>query len=108
MTADGDTADALMYDAIESALWQDLADALNRLSEYGLDPIAGLCEQLGAKPTAVIDAGGVIHGGGVREENEGYRLRYRPAFTFAENGQDMLPFGWIVEARSMPTAETPA
>lgn len=93
--------DARMGDAIESALWQDLGDALNRLSEYGLDPIAGLCEQLGVKPTGVVDAGNVIHGGGVREDGEGYRLRYQPAFTPDPDrpGHD-LPFGWQVEPRT--------
>lgn len=66
-------ADAVMVDAIECALWQDLADALTRLEDWGLDPIAGLCEQLGARPVAVIDAGPVIHGGGVRAG--GYLIR---------------------------------
>jgi hypothetical protein len=55
-----DPADALMHDAIEAALWQDLADALNRLQDYGLDPTAGEIS------TTVVDAGDVIHGGGVR------------------------------------------
>lgn len=56
----------LMTVAIESTLWQGLADALNRLQDWGLDPVAGLCEQLDAFPATVIDAGPVIHGGGVR------------------------------------------
>jgi hypothetical protein len=96
-----DATDARMFDAIECARWQDLADALNRLSEYGIDPIAGLCEHLGAKPTVVVDAGDVIHGGAVREPGEGYLLRYRPPFTPDPDrpGHD-LPFGWQVEART--------
>ncbi|PJN00840.1 hypothetical protein CG740_23340 [Streptomyces sp. CB01201] len=63
-----------LYDAIEYSLWADLADALNRIEEYGLDPIAGLCEQLHATPVHTIDAGDVIHGGGVRKPG-GYLLR---------------------------------
>ena len=53
-----------MTDAIESALWQDLADALNRLEDWGLTPLPDLSE---------VDAGDVIHGGAVRED--GYLLR---------------------------------
>lgn len=64
-----DPTDALMYDAIESALWQDLADALNRLLDYGLDPT------MGEVSATVVDAGGVIHGGAVREG--GYLLRWK-------------------------------
>jgi hypothetical protein len=92
-----DPTDARMYDAIEAALWQDLADALNRLSEYGLDPIAGLCDQLGAKPTTVIDAGTVIHGGGVRKPGEGYLLRYQSPFS---RESDSDPWGWVVKPRA--------
>ncbi|MEU0831242.1 hypothetical protein [Streptomyces sp. NPDC005969] len=98
--------DALMYDAIESSLWQNLADALNRIEEYGLDPIAGLAEKLGAKPgtaTTVIDAGDVIHGGGVRPAGQGYLLRWRGMGNTGPNGED-LPSGWTVTARS-ETAE---
>lgn len=69
-----DPTDARMYDAIESALWQDLADALNRLQEHGLDPIAGLAEHLNVRPITDIDAGAVIHGGSPREG--GYLLRW--------------------------------
>jgi hypothetical protein len=61
-------ADALIHHAIEAALWQDLADALNRLQDYGLDPITGEIS-----PT-VIDAGDAIHGGGIRAG--GYRLNW--------------------------------
>lgn len=93
-----DPIDERMYDAIESALWQNLADALNRLSEYGLDPIAGLCEQLGHKPNAAltVDAGDVIHGGGVREPDEGYFLRYQSPYS---REYDTDPCGWVVAAR---------
>lgn len=66
-------AETVMADGIEYALWEDLAGALNRIEDWGLDPIAGLCEQLGIKPTTVIDAGPVIHGGGDRVG--GYLLR---------------------------------
>ncbi|MDJ0342248.1 hypothetical protein QMK19_03480 [Streptomyces sp. H10-C2] len=90
--------DTRMYDAIESALWQDVADALNRLEEYGLNPITALCDQFGAKPVATLDTGGVIHGGGRREDGEGYLLRYVPAFTPGPHGED-LPFGWTVAPR---------
>lgn len=91
-----DPIDDRMYDAIEHARWQDLANALNALSEYGLDAIAGLCEQLGTQPTQVIDAGGVIHGGGVREPGEGYLLRYQPPFS---RDNDADPWGWVVKSR---------
>lgn len=69
-----DPTTALMYDAVEYSLWADLADALTRLEEYGLDPIATLCEQLGSKPVTVLDAGDVIHGSGIRPPG-GYLLR---------------------------------
>ncbi|HTE57038.1 MAG TPA: hypothetical protein VK698_39565 [Kofleriaceae bacterium] len=77
-----------MYDAVEYGLWQDLADALNRIEEYGLDPIAQLCEQLNAKPVQAIDAGDVIHGSGVRKPG-GYLLRHRSS-----------RFGWTVQDRA--------
>jgi len=69
-----DPTSKLMYDAVEYALWADLANALRRLEEYGLDPIAALCQQLGSAPVAVLDAGDVIHGGGARPPG-GYLLR---------------------------------
>lgn len=92
-----DSTDARMYDAIEQGLWQGLADALNRLEGYGLDPIAGLCEQLDAKPTQTIDAGDNVHGGGLRKPDDGYLLRYQ-APSSRENDAD--PWGWIVESRN--------
>ncbi|MFB6675559.1 hypothetical protein ACFCWG_24675 [Streptomyces sp. NPDC056390] len=79
---------ARMYDAVEYGLWHDLAGALNRLEEYGLDPIAHLCEQLDAKPVRAIDAGDVIHGGGVRKPG-GYLLRNLSS-----------RFGWTVQDRA--------
>lgn len=100
--------DARMYDAIEYALWQDLANALNRLSEYNIDMIAGFCEQLGVKPTAVVDAG-AHHGGTVRDG--GYMLRYQPTFTpDPDDPTRNLPFGWQVVARpdGQPEAPHPA
>lgn len=100
--------DARMYDAIEYALWQDLANALNRLSEYGLDVVAGFCEGLGVKPTNVVDAGDVIHGGAVREDGEGYMLRYQPTFTpDPDDPTRNLPFGWQVKARESEQREAP-
>jgi hypothetical protein len=90
--------DQIMTDAIEHALWQDLADALDRIEAWGLDPIAGLAEKLGVTAIREIDAGPVIHGGGRREG--GYLLRYQPPFTPAPErpGHD-LPYGWQVTAR---------
>ncbi|MET7923140.1 hypothetical protein ABZT43_03925 [Streptomyces sp. NPDC005349] len=83
-----DPIDARMYDAIEYGLWHDLADVLNRFEEYGLDPIAHLCEQLGAKPVQAIDAGDVMHGCGVRKPG-GYLLRNQSS-----------RFGWTVQDRA--------
>jgi hypothetical protein len=92
--------DEIMFDAIEGALWQDLADALNRLSDYGLDVVAGMAEKLGhqAHEALTVDAGDVIGGGGVREPDDGYYLRYQPGFTPGPDGAD-LPSGWVVAAR---------
>jgi hypothetical protein len=58
-----DQIETQMHDAIESALWQDLADALTRLEDHGLLPLPDHGE---------IDAGPIIHGG-VRKG--GYMLR---------------------------------
>lgn len=95
---DPNTVDAVMYDAIEHSRWQDLADALNRLSACNIDVIAGFCEGLGRKPVPVVDAG-VHHGGTIREG--GYLLRYVPPFTPDPDrpGHD-LPFGWTVKPRT--------
>lgn len=92
-----------IYDAIESALWQGLADTLNRLEAAGIDPIAGIADQLGAKPIRCIDAGDVIHGGGIRESGEGYFLRYQVPFTPGPDGED-LPSGWVVAPRAKDSA----
>ncbi|MFE7566900.1 hypothetical protein ACFU76_08030 [Streptomyces sp. NPDC057539] len=98
-----DPTDEVMYDAVEGALWQDLADALNRLAEYGLDPIAGLADELHVKPILRLDAGDAIHGGGVRKPGEGYFLRDQAPFTPGPDGSD-LPSGWIVERRAQDGA----
>lgn len=83
-----DPIEARFYDAIEYSLWADLAAALTRIEEYGLDPIANLCEQLHASPVQTIDAGDVIHGGGRRKPG-GYLLRHRSS-----------EHGWIVQDRA--------
>lgn len=72
----------------EVALWQGLADALNALNAYGLDPVAGTVTPV------LIDAGDAIHGGAVREG--GHRLRW-----LGVGGNDDHEFGsrWIVEPR---------
>lgn len=72
----------------EHRLWQNFADALNALADYGLDPLAGTVSP------ALVDAGDVIHGGGVRAG--GQRLCWLGA-----GGNDDHDFGskWIVEDR---------
>lgn len=74
--------------ADEPALWQNLADALNALANYGIDALAGTVSP------ALVDAGNVIHGGGVRAG--GQRLCWLGA-----GGNDDHEYGskWIVEDR---------
>ncbi|MGQ5576729.1 hypothetical protein [Streptomyces sp. ECR3.8] len=79
---------ARMYDAIEHARWQDLADALNRLTEWGANPLLGLADQLGENSITVLDPA---------EEHHTYRLRYRPPFGEERTADGGL--GWIVERR---------
>jgi hypothetical protein len=76
-------------EAREPLLWQALADALNALMEYGLDPTAGTVSNV------IVDTEDVIHGGAVRVG--GQRLRWLGA-----GGNDEHEFGskWIVEDRS--------
>jgi hypothetical protein len=76
-------------DGVESALWQDLADALNKLHEWGLMPVY---------PPRPIDAGDVIHGGGVRGPGEGYLLRFVPPGS--EESDRRGGHGWTVFPRS--------
>lgn len=92
---EADAMAALAAETSEPPLWQALADALNALADYGLDPIAGLCEQLGAPPVTVIDAGDVIHGASKRIG--GKQLRWLGA-----GGNDEHEFGskWIVADRT--------
>lgn len=79
-------AEALAHDAIEAALWQDLADALTRLEDYGLLPLPDLAE---------VDAGPVINGG-VRDG--GYLLR-RSELT------ETPAFCWVVAPRGTETTD---
>lgn len=90
--------DQIMTDAIEHALWQDLADALNRLEDWGLMPLGELAERLGLNVIQEVDAGPVIHGAGVRVG--GYLLRYRAGFApDPERPGHDLPSGWQVAER---------
>ncbi|MFB8242020.1 hypothetical protein ACFC58_36345 [Kitasatospora purpeofusca] len=91
-------ADQIMADAIEHGLWQALADAIQRLEDWGLMPLAGIADQLGVTFVTEIDAGPGIHGGAVRIG--GYLLRYQPGFTPDPDrpGHD-LPSGWQVVTR---------
>ncbi|WP_394425497.1 hypothetical protein [Streptomyces sp. SGAir0957] len=75
-----------MYDAIEQAHWQDLADALNRLTAWGADPLLTLARQLGTNKVVALDPA---------EEHQTYRLRYRPPFSEERGDGD----GWVVERR---------
>lgn len=77
---------ARMYDAIEQAHWQNLADALNRLADWGADPLLGLADQLGVNGIALFDPA---------EAHQTYRLRCRPPYSEERAGGD----GWIVERR---------
>ncbi|MFE1192891.1 hypothetical protein ACFW6E_08830 [Streptomyces olivaceoviridis] len=96
MTAHHDDATvARMFDAIEHARWQDLADALNRLTEWGADPLLALADKLGTNKITTLDPA---------EDHHTYRLRYRPPFG-EERETDGGP-GWIVERR--PEADASA
>ncbi|NUS22712.1 MAG: hypothetical protein HOV92_00590 [Streptomyces sp.] len=88
MTTHDDETVARMYDAIEHARWQDLADALNRLTEWGADPLLALADRFDLGKVTVLDPAEVHHS---------YRLRYRPPFG-EERSADQGP-GWIVERR---------
>ena len=88
MTQHDDATIARMYDAIEYARWQDLADALNRLTEWGADPLLALADKLGTNKVTTLDPA---------EGHHTYRLRYRPPFG-EERSADGGP-GWIVERR---------
>jgi hypothetical protein len=83
---------ALAATADEPPLWQALADALNALLDYGLDPIAGTVS------STLIDAGDVIHGAGVRVA--GQRLRWLGAGGNEEHDHGSK---WIVEERDNNT-----
>ena len=91
--------DQIMTDAIEHALWQRLADAIQALEDWGLMPLGNIADQLGVNTIREIDAGNTIHGAGVRPPG-GYLLRYQPGFTPDPDrpGHD-LPFGWQVAPR---------
>lgn len=86
-----DATVARMYDAIEHARWQDLADALNRLTEWGANPLLALADRLGENNITVLDPA---------EEHHTYRLRYRP--PFGEERINKPGDGWIVERRPTP------
>jgi len=87
--------DKQMADAIEHALWQDVADALNRLSEWGADPLLALADQIGQNSISVLDPA---------EPHQKYRLRYQPPFVpDPQNPAQNLPFGWQVEPRDETT-----
>lgn len=88
MTDHDDQTTARMYDAIDHARWQDLADALNGLTEWGADPLLHLADQLGVNGITVLDPA---------EPHHTYRLRYRPPFG-VEREADGGP-GWVVERR---------
>ena len=91
---EADAMAALAAETSEPPVWQALADALNAIEEYGLDPIAGLCEQLGHKPVTVIDAGDTIHGAGKRIAGKQLRWLGDPTGTGHEHGHK-----WIVVDR---------
>jgi hypothetical protein len=83
--------DKKMADAIEHALWQDVADALNRLGEWGADPLLSLADKIGENSISVLDPA---------EVHQKYRLRYQPPFVpDPDNPGRDLPFGWQVEQR---------
>ncbi|MFF4746837.1 hypothetical protein [Streptomyces sp. NPDC001268] len=84
---DDDTV-ARMFDAIEYARWQDLADALNRLTEWGADPLLALADKLGTNKIVALDPA---------EDHHTYRLRYRPPYGDERTADRGL--GWIVERR---------
>ena len=88
MTAHDDETVARMYDAIEHARWQGLADALNRLTEWGANPLLALADRLGENNITVLDPA---------EEHHTYRLRYRP--PFGEERINEPGDGWVVERR---------
>jgi hypothetical protein len=77
-----------MYDAIEYARWQDLADALNALTEWGANPLLALADRLGVNGITELDPA---------EDHHTYRLRYRAPFSDERSdGRG----GWAVESRT--------
>lgn len=105
-TPEDHATDQLMADGIEHGLWQSLADAIQRLEDWGLMPLGAIADQLGVNAIRQIDAGPVIHGAGVRPPG-GYLLRYQVGFTPDPDrpGED-LPSGWQVAARDTQTSTT--
>lgn len=97
MNAEDKTTEAVMYDAIEGALWQDLADALNRLSEWGVDPLLHLADRLGVNGVRDLDP-----------LERGHMLHYQPPFQPdpKQPGTD-LPVGWQVVRREPEAGERP-
>ncbi|MGK3107934.1 hypothetical protein [Streptomyces sp. WAC05858] len=83
-----DHTTATMNDAIEHAHWQNLADALNQLIEWGADPLLGLADRLSIGETHILDPG---------EPHHTYRLRYRP--PFGDERPDGRGDAWVVERR---------
>lgn len=95
MTERDDPTIARMYDAIEHTHWQDLANALNRLGEWGANPFLALEDQLGTH----LDTTGITVLDPA-EDHHAYRLRYRP--PFGDERQTHGGPGWIVERRDQP------
>lgn len=83
-------ADAV-EDAVEHSLWQDLADAINRLEHHGICPLDSLADRLGVNAITEIDAGR-IQGGGIRDR--GYKLTY-----------DLDTYDWTVVQRAEEAAQ---
>lgn len=95
MTDDDKATEAVMYDAIEGALWQDLADALNRLGDWGVDPLLALADRIGENSIAELDP-----------LERGHMLRYQPPFVPDPNNPEQnLPFGWQVIRRETGAGE---
>ncbi|MFJ9771173.1 hypothetical protein ACIRVF_08010 [Kitasatospora sp. NPDC101157] len=83
-------ADAI-NNGIEHALWQDLADALNRLEAFGICPLDGIADQLGVNAITILDPPTMC---GSSARGTGHAVRWDPELT-----------DWIVTDHTPPASQ---